>query len=147
MLCSTYAAEPETSGSLVFSSPTSSIGSPHVKFSQIRTFTLRTSESAPEPFRSSSSTRLRTLALSAASLRGGSAGSRWMSTRFGMNVERMTCRSFPSPSLLPVCMNCDYKSIPGVRIVSTVSTDHVVCPACPGTKGKADAPAYTLYQP
>lgn len=72
-------------GNLSLSSPTSSMGSPQVKFSQIRTLSF-----VSPALRSSSSTRLRTLALTFASSRGGFVGSRWMRTRFGMNAERIS---------------------------------------------------------
>lgn len=74
-----------TRGSLARRSSTSSIGSPHVKFSQMRTFSF-----VSPPVRLSSSTRLRTLPFTFASSRGGFFGSMWIRTRSGMNVERMS---------------------------------------------------------
>ncbi len=72
-------------GSLARRSSTSSIGNPHVKSSQMRTFSV-----VSPPLRSSSSIRLRTLPCTFANSRGRFFGSMWIRTRFGMNVERMS---------------------------------------------------------
>ena len=81
-------------GNFCLSSSKLSIGKPHVKFSQILMFSLR----SPPSF-SSSSMRLRTLPLSFAMPRGGFDGLTWMSTRFGMNVDRMSLRNGESDEL------------------------------------------------